>query len=179
MKFNEFINRFTTSYYGDINEEEEFDKMVKEKIQEEKKDIVDDDYANKLANYFSKNKPNYIVVQEQEEYLEPFYINNDDKKSKKIKRLIIAIASFIAISYTIFTVSTKKDKIDTKNILGTFTEEQEEDQISGEELYKIFVQYAKDNDLAISKENYIYFVETFKDYFNEGGTYKPKGEQRP
>ena len=179
MKFNEFINRFTTSFYGDINEEAEFDKMIKEKINEEQKENEKDEYANKLVNYFSKNKPNYLVVQEQEEHLEPVYINSDDKKSKKIKRLIIAIATFIAISYTIFTVTTKKEKIDLNDILGICREEQEEDQISGEELYKIFVQYAKDNDLAISQENYIYFVDTFKDYFNEGGTYKPKGEQRP
>ncbi len=192
-KLNDLFNRLTTSYDGPSKEDEEFERMVSEKVKDERKDIIDEEYLNKLVNYIATNEPNYLIVKEQEEVSVPIPSNNDYasskdyERAKKIRKFIVSIASFIAISYAIFMISskrnTKEDGSEKPSISSYETvsdeETKEKRSISGEQLYKIFIQYAKDNDLAITRENYVDFLEAFEDYFVNGGTYPSRGDTRP
>lgn len=161
----------------DLADDEDFVEMVEAKKQEELKSTSDRDSYEEILHYFSNNKPNYLIVSEQEKkvtrvvFEEEQYSKEKElkKQNRKTKKFLIAIATLIAVSYIIFTSSFSKDKKETRQNNSIKYEDSVKSIISGEELYNTFIQYAKDNDIMLNAENYREFAEWYTKYLEDGG----------
>lgn len=172
----------------DLADDEDFVEMVETKKKEELKSTSDKDPYEEILHYFSNNKPNYLIVSEQEKkvtrgaFEEEQYSKEKElkKQNRKTKKTLIAIATLIAVSYIIFTSSFSKDKKETRQNNSIKYEDSVSSIISGEELYDTFIQYAKDNDIMLNAENYGDFCEKYIKYLENGGTkYSSRGGTRP
>lgn len=203
MNFEEILRQIK-DFYDDSSfekkeeEEKEFYEMIEEK---RRREMQEKDPYESIIRYFPAVEPKYLTVGEQEEKTRMlssedeeiiFETNKGNKKRKSIKT-IVAIGIFITIAHTAISLSHKQETYDPQNTQPSIISEEENvkessnnfnfnddgtlnDSISDEEVYRTFIQYAKDNNIPITSENYESFANFYVSYVENGGAlYETKG----